>query len=369
MARVSLASVPIIMTPTFQAPFWFQPERPIIVEMTVGKRTKLAGAALAFAGLLTAASIRSQSNQEKPAYVLKETVRLVIVPVTVKDRHGNLVDDLAQGDFRILEDGRERPIRFFSTETMPLSTVILLDTGISERSLGAVRATLRSLAYAFGPDDEEALYFFDDSVRLAQDFTSRAELLVKVAEKAVPEGKGPSLLGGPLARPPHVPGVPVDRPGNTPVYAPRVRKRIHDALFSAAQRLKNRPAGRRRAVVIVSDGVNGSDNRMSYDETLEALTASDVTVYAVSFGGGWALKRTDLLARVARETGGDIIYVQRAAGLDAAYPRLTNAARNAYVLGFPPASADGKFHEIQVRVTRPALRLIARHRFLAPLVE
>jgi VWFA-related protein len=133
----------------------------------------------------------------------------------------------------------------------------------------------------------------------------------------------------------------------------------------AAQRLKTRPPDRRRVVVIVSDGMNGSDNQFSYSETMDALASSDVTVYAVSFGSGWAMKRGDLLARVARGTGGDIAYVQRRSSLDRAFFTLTNEARNSYVLGFTPASADGKFHEIQVRVKRPAVSSIARSRFFS----
>ena len=122
-------------------------------------------------------------------------------------------------------------------------------------------------------------------------------------------------------------------------------------------------------VVVLSDGANGSDNQIPHDDVMEALAASDVTVYAVSFGSGWAMKRRDLLGRVARETGGDIAYVQRRKGLDRAFPELTSEARNSYVLGFPPLAADGKFHEIEVRVARPRVRLIARNRFLSPPVR
>lgn len=316
--------------------------------------------------LLTTVFARTQTSQQEPPYVLKENVHLVIVPVTVKARDGSLVEDLTRDDFRVFEDGRERSIQYFSNELTPLSVIVLLDTGISEKSLGAVRGALRALSNLFSPDDEEALYLFDNNVRLAQDFTSKADLLAEGVQKAEPKGAGPSLIGGPLAAPPVINGVPIDRPGTVPNLAPPVGKRLYDALYTAAQRLKTRPLGRRRVVLIISDGVNGSDNEFSYHQMIDALEVSDVTVYAVSFGSGWGIKRKDLLARVARETGGDIAYVQRKAGLDSAYFRLTDESRNSYVLGFAPASADGKFHEIQVHVVRPGLRWIARNRFFAP---
>jgi VWFA-related protein len=329
-------------------------------------KTAIQGcAALALAGLFSAAPSQAPAPEQKPDYILREKVRLVIVPVTVKDRHGNLVEDLTQDDFRVFEDGRERPIQFFSNESVPLSAVILLDTGMPEISTAAVRSALRALGNSFAEGDEKAVYTFDNTIRPVQDFSSRPDLWSELAQKALPAGKGPSLIGGPLALPPTINGTPVDRPGTAPAVAPPVRKRIYDALYTAAQRLKTRPPDRRRVVVIVSDGMNGSDNQFSYSETMDALASSDVTVYAVSFGSGWATKRGDLLARVARGTGGDIAYVQRRSTLDRAFFALTNEARNSYVLGFPPASADGKFHEIQVRVKRPAVKSIARNRFFS----
>jgi VWFA-related protein len=322
----------------------------------------------ALAGLLTALSAQTPTSPQRSNYLLRENVHLVIVPVTVKSRDGSLVDDLIREDFRVFEDGHERPIQYFSNESMPLAAVILLDTGMSQLSLGAVRTTLRSLGDTFAPGDEEAAMLFDNTIRLVPDFTSQAELLVTTVEKALPEaaGPGPSILGGPLGQPTTINGVAVNRPGTAPVPTSPVQKRLDDALYAAVQRLKTRPPGHRRVVMIISDGANGSDNEISHHEAMDALEASDVTVYALSFGGGWAMKRADLLARVARETGGDIAYVQRRAGLDRAFPRLANGARNSYVLGFAPASADGEFHEIQVRVSRSGVRWIARNRFLSP---
>jgi hypothetical protein len=79
------------------------------------------------------------------------------------------------------------------------------------------------------------------------------------------------------------------------------------------------------------------------------------------------MKRVDLLARVTRETGGDIAYAQRSAALERVFFGLTGEARNSYVLGFAPASADGSFHEIQVRVARSGVRSMARSSFFSPL--
>jgi len=333
--------------------------------MAVIRRGNIPGVTLGLAGLLAAVIAWPHANEQQPNYVLQENVHWVIVPVTAKDSRGDVVDDLKREDFHVFEDGQERPVQYFSNESPPLSAVVLLDTGMTGQSLAVVREAARSLGSLFGPEDEEALFLFDNTIRLAQDFTSQAELLRDVAVKVIPEGAGPALAGGPLAGPTRINGVPIDRPGTVTIPARQIGKRLVDALYTAAHRLKTRPVGRRRLVLVISDGVNGSDNLFSFQETKDALAASDIAVYAVSFGSGWAVKREDRLARLARETGGDIAYAQRRAALNNALLSLTNEARNSYILGFSPASADGKFHEIHVRVARPGLRLIARDRFLS----
>ena len=316
-----------------------------------------------------AASGVPQSDVQTQPFTLKENVHLVVVPVIVKDGDGHLVQDLTRDDFRVFEDKKQRPIQYFSNELTPISALILLDTGMSAKSLATVRSQLRSLSNAFGPSDEVALYFFDKHIRLVQDFTSKTDLIVQAVQKEGAEGRGegmgPFMIGGPMAGSPTINGVNVDNPGVVPPLTAPITKSIHDALYEAAQQLRYRPEDRRRLVLILSDGAGGG-NTFSYQKMINALEVAKATVYAVSFSAGWAAKRADLLARVARDTGGDIAYVRRSSALDAACFLFADESRNAYVLGFTPSVADGKFHNINVRVSRPGLRLVARNRFFAP---
>jgi VWFA-related protein len=322
--------------------------------------------------LLAVAAVGSdlpQSDDQTQPFTLKENVHLVVVPVSAKDRDGRLVPDLTRDDFTVFQDGKPRPIQYFSNELTPISALILLDTGMSAKSLATVRSQLRSLSNAFGPSDEVALYFFDQHIRLVQDFTSKTDLIVEAVNRetkeGIGEGTGPGMVGGPLAGSPMINGVNVDNPGSAPTLSKPITKSIHDALYEAAQQVRYRPEGRRRVVLILSDGAGGS-NTFSYQDMINALQVAKATVYAVSFGAGWAAKRADLLARVARDTGGDIAYVRRSSGLDAACFLFADESRNAYVLGFTPSVADGKFHDIKVRVSRPGVKLVARNRFFAP---
>ena len=52
---------------------------------------------------------------------------LVLVPVTVVDRRGAMVNGLASDAFTLTEDGERQPIRSFSEEDAPVSMGIVLD--------------------------------------------------------------------------------------------------------------------------------------------------------------------------------------------------------------------------------------------------
>jgi len=59
-------------------------------------------------------------------------VKVVTLPVTVRDKHGKIVRDLTKDDFTLQEDGRPQSIRYFSQETnLPLTLGLLVDTSRS----------------------------------------------------------------------------------------------------------------------------------------------------------------------------------------------------------------------------------------------
>ncbi len=51
-----------------------------------------------------------------PGYRLRVNSDLVLVNVSVRDKHGNLIRDLKQSDFTVLEDGKAQPLRSFDVE-------------------------------------------------------------------------------------------------------------------------------------------------------------------------------------------------------------------------------------------------------------
>src|SRR6516165_10126152 len=61
---------------------------------------------------------------------IKKNVDLVSVYFTVRDNKKRLASQLDQGEFRVLEDGKEQPIKFFAHHSdVVLNVGVLLDTG------------------------------------------------------------------------------------------------------------------------------------------------------------------------------------------------------------------------------------------------
>src|SRR5215471_317124 len=84
---------------------------------------------LAFS-LLNMGSLAPCLAQGGADQVIKKNVDLVSVYFTVRDGKRRLASQLDQGEFRVLEDGREQPIKFFAHHSdVVLNVGVLLDTG------------------------------------------------------------------------------------------------------------------------------------------------------------------------------------------------------------------------------------------------
>jgi uncharacterized membrane protein YgcG len=117
--------------------------------------------------------------QDGGTYSVK--VKVVNVPVTVRDKHGEIKRNLTKDDFLLEEDGHPQSIRYFSSETdLPLTLGLLVDTSLSQRR---VLDDERQASYAFlsrilrEDKDKAFIIHFDREVELLQDLTSSREKL------------------------------------------------------------------------------------------------------------------------------------------------------------------------------------------------
>ena len=310
---------------------------------------------------------REPAPQEDPRYRIRVSTELVPVPVTVKDGQGRLVPGLEVADFRIFEDGVEQRISLFTADPFPLSAAILVDTGLHTSDAQKLTSGLISLSGAFSEFDEMALYTFDTLVHQTLDFTVESDRLFAALKKLQGEaGAGTAPSGGPLWEGPRINGRSITGMPNIRRGGPAVTKRLDDAIYAAAQDLKRRDRGRRKIILVLSDGSNSSANQVSTEEALSFLQQADISVYAVEAAGVRLPGKKNTLERYTIVTGGDYYSSLRRGSIEKLYAHATEQARNQYTLAYVPRGGAGAgFHTIEVRVRRPGLTLLTREGYFS----
>jgi len=208
-------------------------------------------------------------------------VKVVNLPVTVRDKHGQIVRDLTKDDFILEEDSRAQTIKYFAQETnLPLTLGLLVDTSLSQRNvLNEERTASRSfLDQMLTADKDRAfLIHFDREVELLQDLTSSKDKLRAALESL----NAPSLKRASQDDPDDRTGS--HHGGGTLLY---------DAIYLASNELMKKQPGR-KAVVILSDGVDRG-SKESLESAIEAAQRTDTLVYSILFtdphhdgGGGY----------------------------------------------------------------------------------
>src|ERR1700750_247026 len=102
---------------------------------------------------------------------------LVILPVTVKDRTGELVPDLKRDEFRVFEDNVEQHVDMFTAEAFPLSMVVLIDNDLKDKDAEKVQGSLMAILGGLATDDEAFICRFDQFFHAGKGFTSDQEKL------------------------------------------------------------------------------------------------------------------------------------------------------------------------------------------------
>ncbi len=150
-------------------------------------------------------------SQAAPPPAIRTTTRLVQVSVVAHDKHGVLVRDLKQEDFRVFDNGQEQQVSFFSVESteenlaavpplppntwsnrakgragVPVNLTVVLYDALNTRltDQGRARQQVINFLSQIRPEDRVALYFLGDTLRTLHDFTSDPNSLLQVLAKA-----------------------------------------------------------------------------------------------------------------------------------------------------------------------------------------
>jgi len=311
--------------------------------------------------------------------VIRVDVRFVVVPVTVKDLRGHLVEGLVKSDFAVFEDGVQQQVRYFTSDPFPLSAAVVLDIGLPDQVLRKVNETLPALAAAFSQFDEVAFFTFGNSVKKELGFSAVTDRYANSIKRLKREGQkgGADVAGGPLGQSgPSINGKPVDPnvPQGGNVYVNyREAHVLNDAILAAANDLATRPKDRRKLIFVISDGKE-TGSHANYAQVLKVLLSNSISVYGVAVGDSAMpilrdLEKVnapfsgygDLLPRYTKYTGGDVLPEFDRNAIENAYAHVTQQARNQYTLGYnAKAGASNTYRSIEVVVHRPNLKVRAK---------
>jgi len=314
-------------------------------------------------------------------FKMSVAVNFVQIPVRVKNASGSLVPGLTSNDFRVYEDGVLQQLKFFTADAFPLSAAVVVATDLPSTTMKKVNETLPALIGAFSEVDEVALYRYGHTVQQVSGFSGASSVSTATVNRIKRPGRegGPPMTGGPFGGGPTINGHPVSDPNANGGRAgdvqtpPREFYVLNDAILRAAQDLSKRDKTRRRIIFVVSDG-RELGSTASYDEVRRILLANNISIYGVGvdtaaipiydkanrirvpgFGTG------NILPRYVSDTAGDMMAEFDRQGIEQAYAKIADAARNQYTLGYTTqATKSSAFRTIDVRVLRPNLNVFAK---------
>ena len=311
---------------------------------------------------------------QEPDEVVRTETNLVQLNVGVVDPRGRAVTSLAQGDFKVYEDGVRQQILHFDSADAPFSLVLLLDTSGSTLHFRdqMKQAAVRFLD-ALTPEDRVALVQFNAKVKMLNGFTNdRQKIAYSILERA--EGAGET--------------------------------HFYDALKFALQELAKEGGKRRKAIVVMTDGID--TNVRNADRPLvgnaqtdaEAIAAIDpkaspvlnavlnvadrqgVSIFPLALPSGDP-KRLPLpdpkinamysaarsrMQILADRTGGRLNEIDRLDQMARLYVEVAAELRTLYTVAYQPAgerARNGKWHEIKIEVAHPELIVRTRPGYYA----
>ena len=232
--------------------------------------------------------------------IVKIDTEVVNVLFTAQDRNHRLVTDLKQADVKILENGQVQEITAFAKQIdLPLSLAILIDTSISqERTLPEEKsAAISFLESVVRPlKDEVSIISFTGESTLEQGMTNNLTRLRRAVDRVQFVAPSGYIGGGVIAGTPPASGDNQMIAGSTAIW---------DSIWVTADEvLGPAPEKTRRAIILLSDGVNTS-GRKKLDDAVQAALRSEAIIYAVGVGDNFygGVDRSSM-NKIAEKTGG-----------------------------------------------------------------
>lgn len=317
-------------------------------------------------------TLKQQKEKEQevtPGDVISVNTTEVMIPVTVRDSSGRLVNELKREDFRVFENEAQQPLSDLALRQVPVDVVLMVDASSSvATNIDDFRRAAEGFADRLANDDRISLIKFDDRIELLQDWTKSRFQLQRALKR----------------------------------IEPGMFTRFNDALLLAA-RDQFGTTKSRRAVIVLTDGIDSGRGNATLEAALQELLKQQVSVYVVSnteisrtakrseldalMGNSDAQVRFNqirigdlreglrvldlseqMLAQLTAATGGRLYKPQSFAGLEATYAEVAEELRHQYALYYTPLNKtrDGGFRRWRVEMTNPTYQSHTRVGYFAP---
>ncbi|HEV3141030.1 MAG TPA: VWA domain-containing protein, partial [Vicinamibacterales bacterium] len=366
----------------------------------------------AIAAAVVAAAMAALDAGQPPTF--RSAINLVEVDALAVDRSGEVVSDLRQDEFEVLEDGRPQKIASFQFVNIPLPSagerpaarhagddvyanddralgrllvLVLDDLHIAPFRAEAVRGLAKRFIDRMGANDLMAIVSTSGDRKASQEFTKDRAALESAVGRFTPSKDA----------------VNENNPDASHGFAAQKSVSMLKTLGDVAGHLSG-VQHRRKTVLFVSEGVDlelmpgmddprdvaanalssstsrdaakgsGTDEdfgflaRTALESLLRAAERGNVAIYPLdprALEEGLPVVANDFLRTIAANTGGQAVVAtnQMTAGLD----RIIRESSSYYLIGYEsPSGGDGRFHRLTVRVRRPDVDVRARQGFVAP---
>jgi len=263
-------------------------------------------------GLKTLADQAPAVEPPEQPFKLSATAELVLLDVSVNDARGVHVPDLNKSNFQIYEDGQLQTITHFSSEDVPVTVGLVIDTSGSMR---AKHPEVVTAAVAFinasNQQDEVFVVNFNDRASLGLPdsipFTDDVPKLRAALSSNVAEG----------------------------------RTALYDALVLSLNHVE-RGKRDKKTIVLVSDGGNNSSIH-GFDDVMRMVRESRATIYTIGlFDEDDKDQNPRLLQKLAQISGGASFLPKRMSEVLEICRLIAKDIRNRYTIGYVPARSGDK---------------------------
>jgi VWFA-related protein len=292
----------------------------------------------ALAGPLVIVALASGAAGQQP--VFKARVDAVRVDVLVT-RGGKPVAGLTTADFELRDSGVPQQIDVLSLEEVPLHLLLALDTSssLTGQPIEHLKAAARAAVASLRPDDRAALVTFSHAVQKQVPWSADTAA-IRTAIDAVTAAGATALTDAAFAA-----------LGLREGVEGRMLALLFSDGFDTASWLDPLAVieqARRSDLVIDAVSLSMVPEAVTAFRRRPGMTPADVRRW---FLAEPQLFRTEFLAALADETGGEVVVANRSSDLQAVFVKIVSSFKTRYVLTYSPNNvAPSGWHPIEVRL-------------------